>query len=62
MTNRLEIAQKHSSFKGASMTRTNDDSWDLKTGVGATATMVAAARAVASGGPDPVINDRSPKS
>jgi methyltransferase (TIGR00027 family) len=39
------------------MTRTHDDSWDLTTGVGATATMVAAARAVASRGPDPVIND-----
>jgi methyltransferase (TIGR00027 family) len=30
------------------MTRTNDDSWDLATSVGATATMVAAARAVAT--------------
>ena len=39
------------------MTRTDDDSWDLKTGVGATATMVAAARAVASRQPDPVISD-----
>jgi methyltransferase (TIGR00027 family) len=39
------------------MTRTNDDSWDLRTSVGATATMVAAARAAASRGPDPVIND-----
>jgi methyltransferase (TIGR00027 family) len=39
------------------MTRTDDDSWDLRTGVGATATMVAAARAVASASPDPLIND-----
>lgn len=39
------------------MTRTSDDSWDLTTGVGATATMVAAARAVASRGPDPLISD-----
>jgi methyltransferase (TIGR00027 family) len=30
------------------MTRTNDDTWDLATSVGATATMVAAARAVAT--------------
>lgn len=39
------------------MTRTSDDSWDLKTGVGVTATMVAAARAVAGRGPDPLIDD-----
>ncbi|OBJ03596.1 SAM-dependent methyltransferase [Mycobacterium sp. 1465703.0] len=39
------------------MPRTHDDSWDLKTGVGATATLVAAARAVASRQPDPVIRD-----
>ncbi|BBY21770.1 SAM-dependent methyltransferase [Mycobacterium stomatepiae] len=39
------------------MPRTRDDSWDLKTGVGATATMVAAARAVASRQPDPLICD-----
>jgi methyltransferase (TIGR00027 family) len=30
------------------MTRTNDDSWDLATSVGTTATMVAAARAIAT--------------
>jgi methyltransferase (TIGR00027 family) len=39
------------------MPRTRDDSWDLKTGVGATATMVAAARAVAGRQNDPVICD-----
>jgi methyltransferase (TIGR00027 family) len=39
------------------MPRTNDDSWDLKSSVGATATMVAAARAVASRQPDPIVND-----
>ncbi|GBG36500.1 SAM-dependent methyltransferase [Mycobacterium montefiorense] len=39
------------------MTRTRDDSWDLKTGVGTTATMVAAARAVASRQTDPLICD-----
>ncbi|PRC46316.1 SAM-dependent methyltransferase, partial [Mycobacterium sp. ITM-2017-0098] len=39
------------------MTRTSDDSWDPATSVGATATMVAAARAVASADPDPLIDD-----
>jgi O-methyltransferase involved in polyketide biosynthesis len=37
--------------------RTNDDTWDLAAGVGATATMVAAARAAASRGTDAVAND-----
>jgi methyltransferase (TIGR00027 family) len=40
------------------MARTRDDSWDLKTGVGATATMVAAARAIASRQTDPLICDQ----
>jgi len=39
------------------MTRTDDDSWDLASSVGATATMVAAARAMASKAQDPLIND-----
>lgn len=39
------------------MSRTDDDSWDLASSVGATATMVAAARALASAGPDPLIRD-----
>src|SRR5271170_1209099 len=39
------------------MTRTDRDTWDLASSVGATATMVAAARAAASRRPDPVIND-----
>ncbi len=39
------------------MARTDDDSWDLKTSVGATATFVAAARAIASTQPDPLIRD-----
>jgi methyltransferase (TIGR00027 family) len=39
------------------MTRTDRDSWDLASSVGATATMVAAARAAASRRPDRVIND-----
>ncbi|MEM6104765.1 class I SAM-dependent methyltransferase [Mycobacterium sp. 050272] len=39
------------------MTRTDQDSWDLASSVGATATMVAAARAVASNEENPIIND-----
>jgi len=39
------------------MTRTNQDSWDLASSVGATATMVAAARALASEAANPIIND-----
>jgi methyltransferase (TIGR00027 family) len=37
--------------------RTDNDSWDLASSVGATATMVAAARAVATKSADPLIND-----
>jgi O-methyltransferase involved in polyketide biosynthesis len=39
------------------MTRTDQDTWDLASSVGATATMVAAARALASEGANPIIND-----
>ncbi|SIN18670.1 S-adenosyl-L-methionine-dependent methyltransferase [Mycobacteroides abscessus subsp. abscessus] len=39
------------------MARTDDDSWDLASSVGATATMVAAQRALASHVPNPLIND-----
>jgi methyltransferase (TIGR00027 family) len=39
------------------MARTDADSWDLASSVGATATMVAAARAIASAEPRPLIND-----
>ncbi|OSC42930.1 SAM-dependent methyltransferase [Mycobacterium decipiens] len=39
------------------MTRTDQDSWDLAASVGATATMVAAARALASAESDPIISD-----
>ncbi|BBZ73600.1 SAM-dependent methyltransferase [Mycobacterium paraseoulense] len=39
------------------MTRSEQDSWDLASSVGATATMVAAARALASAGADPIIDD-----
>jgi methyltransferase (TIGR00027 family) len=39
------------------MARTENDSWDLASSVGATATMVAAGRAMASQAPDALIND-----
>jgi methyltransferase (TIGR00027 family) len=39
------------------VTRTDSDSWDLASGVGITATMVAAARALASAEPEPLIHD-----
>lgn len=42
----------------ADMGRTEGDSWDLASSVGATATMVAAARAVASQGPNPLLDDQ----
>jgi len=40
------------------MPRTDNDTWDLATSVGATATMVAAARAIATKAENPVIEDR----
>jgi len=39
------------------MARTDNDTWDLASSVGATATMVAAARAVATRAPDALIDD-----
>ncbi len=39
------------------MARTDNDTWDLASSVGATATAVAAARAMASKGDDPLIDD-----
>jgi methyltransferase (TIGR00027 family) len=39
------------------MARSDSDTWDLASSVGATATMVAAARAVATKDADPIIND-----
>jgi O-methyltransferase involved in polyketide biosynthesis len=39
------------------MTRSDTDTWDLASSVGATATMVAAARALATEDNDPIIND-----
>src|SRR5246127_1991494 len=43
--------------KESTMARTDDDTWDLASSVGATATMVAAARAVATSSDKPLIND-----
>jgi methyltransferase (TIGR00027 family) len=43
--------------KRQNMERTDNDTWDLATSVGATATMVAAARARATNADDPVIDD-----
>ena len=40
------------------MPRTDNDTWNLATSVGATATMVAAARAIATKADNPVIEDR----
>ena len=39
------------------MARTHDDSWDLASSVGATATMIAAGRAMATKDPRRLIND-----
>jgi methyltransferase (TIGR00027 family) len=39
------------------MNRSDNDTWDLASSVGATATMVAAARAAASRRPDPIVSD-----
>jgi len=39
------------------MARTDNDSWDLASSVGATATAVAASRAMASQGPNPLLDD-----
>lgn len=39
------------------MARSENDTWDLASSVGATATAVAASRAIASQGPEPLLND-----
>ena len=44
-------------MRKAPMARTDDDTWDLASSVGATATLVAAARALASRQDDPLIED-----
>jgi methyltransferase (TIGR00027 family) len=43
--------------EGVHMVRTDNDTWDLATSVGATATGVAVGRALASRGTDPLISD-----
>jgi len=43
--------------RGALMARTDKDTWDLASSVGATATAVAASRAIASQNPDALMND-----
>ena len=43
--------------EGEMMARTDNDTWDLASSVGATATMVAVARAQATNDPKPLIND-----
>src|SRR3981189_378578 len=40
------------------MARSDNDTWDLATSMGATATMVAAARAIATKAENPLIDDR----
>ena len=42
------------------MARSESDSWNLATSVGVTATMVAAQRALAAAGPEPLIDDPTP--
>jgi methyltransferase (TIGR00027 family) len=44
-------------MNGVAMARTDDDTWDLASSVGVTATMVAAARAMATKSERPLIND-----
>jgi methyltransferase (TIGR00027 family) len=44
-------------YEGMAMARTDDDTWDLASSVGATATMVASARAMASKADSPLISD-----
>ena len=44
-------------MEGLDVARTDNDSWDLASSVGATATMVAAARAIATNVDDPLIDD-----
>ncbi len=39
------------------MPRSNDDSWDLASSVGVTATIVATSRALAAQGPEPLLDD-----
>src|ERR1700677_1110916 len=62
MTQRISRDAAYGGFartiKGVTMPRTEGDTWDLATSVGATATMVAAARAAATRRTQPVITDQ----
>src|ERR1700722_15822773 len=51
------LSNHSNSCGGVAMARTDNDTWDLASSVGATATMVAAARAMASKAEQPLIND-----
>src|SRR5271166_1225147 len=51
------LSNNLTSCRGVAMARTDDDTWDLASSVGATATMVAASRAMASKTERPLIND-----
>jgi O-methyltransferase involved in polyketide biosynthesis len=53
---KYQVVQLHIDER-VSMARSDTDSWDLASSVGATATMVAAARALATEDADPIIND-----
>jgi methyltransferase (TIGR00027 family) len=55
MWNRLRIQALAEGV--AAMARTENDSWDLASSVGATATAVASSRAMASQGPNPLLDD-----
>src|SRR5271154_6994802 len=51
------LSNNPASCRGAAITRTDDDTWDLASSVGASATMDAAARGMASKTEHPLIND-----
>jgi methyltransferase (TIGR00027 family) len=53
VNNRMGKEREHS----MGTMRTHDDTWDIKTSVGSTAVMVAAARAIETDRPDPLIRD-----
>ena len=57
MTENFPGSQSDPTPPTSSVSRTDDDTWDLASSVGATATMVAAARAMATKDPRHLIND-----
>src|SRR5262249_22195864 len=54
---RPAVRHRHTQVMSQADSRTDGDSWDLASSVGTTATMVAAARAVASREADPLFDD-----